>query len=83
MTITDAHAVPVHEETERRTAKQLGILMPFPTVKPLVVALAMVTMFSGLLFLRFDHFAIAMAVTIGGALVMVGGLYSWLTAPLE
>ena len=83
MTITDAHAVPVHEETERRTAKELGIPMPYPTVKPLVVALAMVIMFSGLLFLRFDHFAISMVVTIGGALVMVGGLYSWLTAPLE
>jgi hypothetical protein len=67
MTITDAHAVPVHEETERRTAKELGIPMPFPTVKPLVVALGMVIMFSGLLFLRFDMFAIAMAVTIGGA----------------
>jgi cytochrome c oxidase subunit I len=83
MVITDAHAVPVHEETERRSARALGIPMPFPTVKPLVVALAMVIMFSGLLFLRFDHLAIAMAVTIGGALVMVGGLYSWLTAPLE
>jgi cytochrome c oxidase subunit 1 len=83
MTITDAHAVPVHEETERHTAKALGIPMPFPTAKPFVVAFAMVAMFCGLLFLRNGLFAVAMSITIGGAAVMVAGLYSWLTSPLE
>ena len=82
MTITDAHAVPVHEETERFTAKQLGIPMPHPTAKPLFVAVAMVLMFCGLLFLR-TNFMLSMTITIGAAAAMVAGLYSWLTSPLE
>ena len=81
--ITDSHAVPMHIETETHTAKELGIPMPFPTVKPLVVAFSMVVMFCGLLFLRNDMFAVSMAVMISGALAMVAGLYSWLTSPLE
>ena len=80
--ITDAHAVPVHEETETRTAAQLGIPMPFPTAKPAFTALAMVVMFCGLLFMNVS-FALAMAVLIGGAVAMVAGLYSWFTSPLE
>jgi len=83
MTITDAHAVPVHEETERHTAKELGIPMPLPTAKPLFVAFMMVVMFSGLLFLRNDMFAVAMTLTIGGGAAMAVGLYLWLTSPLE
>jgi cytochrome c oxidase subunit 1 len=83
MTITDAHAVPVHEETERHTAKSLGIPMPFPTSKPFFTALAMVAMFSGLLFMRSGHHTLAIGVIITGALLMVSGLYSWLTSPLE
>ena len=82
MTITDAHAVPVHEETKRFTAKQLGIPMPHPTAKPLFVAVAMVLMFCGLLFLR-TNFMLSMTITIGAAAAMVAGLYSWLTSPLE
>ncbi|MDH5234388.1 MAG: cytochrome c oxidase subunit I [Gemmatimonadota bacterium] len=82
-TITDAHAVPVHEETERHTAKSLGIPMPFPTSKPFFTALAMVSMFSGLLFRRSGHDSIALTVVVGGALLFVSGLYSWLTSPLE
>ncbi|MBX3134168.1 MAG: cytochrome c oxidase subunit I [Gemmatimonadaceae bacterium] len=83
MQITDSHAVPVHEETERHTAKELGIPMPLPTAKPLFVATAMVVMFSGLLFLHNGMFAVAMTVTIGGAASMAIGLYLWLTSPLE
>ena len=51
------------EETERFTAKQLGIPMPLPTAKPLFTAVGLVTMFSGLLFLRNDMFAVAMTKT--------------------
>jgi cytochrome c oxidase subunit 1 len=83
MTITDAHAVPVHEETERRTAKELGIPMPFPTAKPLVTAFFMFAMFSGLLFLRNGMTAIALTLMIGGAAAMIASLYAWLTSPLE
>jgi cytochrome c oxidase subunit 1 len=83
MTITDAHAVPVHEETERKTAKELGIPMPFPTAKPLVAALCMFVMFSGLLFLRNDMKAVALTLMIGGAAAFISALYAWLTSPLE
>jgi len=83
MTITDAHATPVHEETSRKTAAELGIPMPFPTVKPLFTALGIVIMFAGLLFMHLDKFALAMTITIGGASLMVGSLYAWLTSPLE
>ena len=83
MTITDAHAVPVHEETERKTAKELGIPMPFPTAKPLVAALTMFLMFSGLLFLRNGMPTVFLIVTIGGAAAFIATLYAWLTSPLE
>ena len=83
MTITDAHAVPVHEETERRTARELGIPIPFPTVKPFLVALGIIITFSGLIVLHAGKFPLAMATMIGGGAFMVGSLYAWLTSPLE
>jgi cytochrome c oxidase subunit 1 len=83
MTITDAHAVPMHEETGYKTAAQLGIPMPFPTVKPAIAALAIIVMFSGLLFMHAGKFPVAMAVTLSGAVLFVGTLYAWLTSPLE
>lgn len=83
MVITDAHSVPMHEETVRHTAKSLGIQMPFPTVKPLLAAFSIVVMLSGLLFLRNGMFAVAMTLIIGGALAVFAAFYSWLTAPLE
>ena len=57
--------------------------MPLSTAKPAFVALMMVVMFSGLLFLRNDMFAVAMTLTIGGGAAMAVGLYLWLTSPLE
>ena len=83
MTITDAHATPVHEETGHKTAQELGIPMPFPTAKPIAAAAGLLTMFSGLLFIHKDMFPVAMAVTLSGAALLVGTLYAWLTAPLE
>ena len=83
MTITNSHGVPMHEETEYKTAKELGIPMPFPTIKPFFAALGIIVMFSGLIFIHLDKFAIAMAITIGGAALLVGSLYAWLTSPLE
>ena len=83
MAITDSHGVPMHEETEYKTAKELGIPMPFPTIKPFFAALGLIVMFSGLIFIHLDKFAIAMAITIGGAALLVGSLYAWLTSPLE
>jgi cytochrome c oxidase subunit 1 len=83
LTITDAHAVPVHEETERHTAKELGIPMPFPTFKPFVAAFGILAMFSGLVFMRNDMFAVSLTVILSGAALWIGTLYFWLTSPLE
>jgi cytochrome c oxidase subunit 1 len=60
---------------EGKTAADLGIVLPYSTVKPLIVALAMVIMFCGLI--------TTMALTFIGAAVMVVALYSWLLSPLE
>jgi cytochrome c oxidase subunit 1 len=83
MSITGAHATPVHEETSTKTAKELGIPMPFPTVKPLLTALGIIVMFSGLIFIHLDMFAVAMTITLSGAALLTGSLYAWLTSPLE
>jgi heme/copper-type cytochrome/quinol oxidase subunit 1 len=60
---------------EGKTAAQLGIVMPYNTIKPLFVALGLVVMFCGLIWAR---------ALIGiGAATMVISLYSWLLSPLE
>ena len=75
--------MPVHEETDRKTAAELGIPMPFPTIKPMFVAIGIIVMFSGLIVLHAGNFPLAMATMLGGAAFMVGSLYAWLTSPLE
>jgi len=40
-------------------------------------------MFCGLLFFRADMAAVAISLTVAGALAMAVGLYTWLTSPLE
>jgi cytochrome c oxidase subunit 1 len=60
---------------EGKTSEQLGIIMPYNTIKPLMVAGAMVIMFCGLL--------TSLALTFIGAAVMVVSLYTWLLSPLE
>jgi len=60
---------------EGKTSEQLGIIMPYNTIKPLIVAGAMVIMFCGLL--------TSLALTFIGAAVMVVSLYTWLLSPLE
>ncbi|HET7458027.1 MAG TPA: cytochrome c oxidase subunit I [Gemmatimonadaceae bacterium] len=73
----------MHIETERYTAKQLGIPMPLSTAKPLVAAFGMVVMISGLLFAHRDDKTLFFTVVLGGAAILVGALYAWLTSPLE
>ena len=60
---------------EGKTPHDLGIVMPFSTIKPLFVALGLVVMFCGLIWTR---------ALIGiGAAIMILSLYSWLLSPLE
>jgi cytochrome c oxidase subunit 1 len=73
------------EEATGMSAKDLGIPMPNPTIKPMFVAAGMVIMFSGLLPLHFQKPSMSTALTVmlGGALIMVVSLYAWLLTPLE
>ena len=66
-----------------QSAKDLGIPMPNPTIKPLLCATGMVIMFSGLLFIHLNKTPLAIATIIGGALIMTTSLYAWLLTPLE
>jgi cytochrome c oxidase subunit I len=74
---------PMHIETERKTAKEMGIPMPSPTIKPFWVAVGIVLMFSGLLFLPKGMKIPAYTLMFGGAAMWIGFLYAWLLTPLE
>jgi len=71
---------PDHESArvnaqEGKTPDDLHIVMPYPTIKPLFVALGMIIMFCGLIW---SHAFIAI-----GAAMLIFTLYSWLLSPLE
>jgi cytochrome c oxidase subunit 1 len=70
----DAESARINSQ-EGKTAEELHIPLPYPTIKPMFVAGGMVIMFCGLLLSR--------AVLFAGAAIMVFSLYSWLTSPLE
>jgi len=57
------------------TAAELGIVMPYNTIKPLFVALGLIIMFCGLM-------TSPVLIAVGAAL-MIFSLYSWLLSPLE
>ena len=78
-----ADAKPVHIEKERRTAKELGIPMPSPTIKPLFVAAGIVIMLSGLIFLHLQNKLAAFTLIGVGATMIVVFMYAWLLTPLE
>jgi cytochrome c oxidase subunit I len=79
--ISHVHAADV--EPEAHSAKELGIPLPTSTINPLMMALSMVIMFSGLLFIHLDKKPLAFTIIIGGAIAMVGFMYNWLLTPLE
>jgi cytochrome c oxidase subunit I len=60
---------------EGKTADELGIIMPYNTIKPLIVAAGLVIMFCGLITTR--------ALIFVGAGIMIISLYTWLLSPLE
>ncbi len=59
------------------TANELGIAMPYPTIKPLIAALGITVMFTGLIWNK--H----LLVMLLGAAIFVASLYAWLLSPLE
>ena len=66
-----------------KTAEELGIPMPYPTIKPLFVALFMTLMFGCLLLIHEDKLPLAVTGVILFAVAMTFSLYGWLTSPLE
>lgn len=66
-----------------KTAAELGIPMPFPTIKPLVAALLMSTMLLSPLFIHAENLPVALALGIGSFLGLAYTLVNWLTSPLE
>ena len=72
-----ADAKAVHIEKDRRTAAELGIPMPTPTIKPLVATLGLSLAFVGLIW----HRQIPI-ILLGGAIFVIS-LYAWVLTPLE
>ena len=72
-----AHEGPI------KTAKELGIPMPNPTIKPLFVALFMTFMFASMLLIHKGQTTLAVTGVITFAILMTLSLYSWLLTPLE
>jgi cytochrome c oxidase subunit 1 len=71
------------EQATGKSAKDLGIPMPNPSIKPLICAAGLTIMFTGLLFIHKDNMPLAIATMIGGALIMTMSLYAWVLTPLE
>jgi cytochrome c oxidase subunit 1 len=70
------------EATRHKTAAELGIPMPNPSIAPLICAAGIVFMFCGLLVLE-KNTKLGVAWIVVGALWWVSTLYNWLTTPLE
>jgi cytochrome c oxidase subunit I len=66
-----------------KTAKELGIPMPNPSIKPLFVALFMTLMFASMLPMHLGQPKLAIVGIITFAILMTLTLYSWLLTPLE
>ncbi len=64
------------------TSQQLGIVMPNPSIWPLVCAAGIVVMLGGLLFMEANA-KLAIAINLTGATIWIGALYKWLFTPLE
>ncbi len=70
----DAESARVNSQ-EGKTAEELHIVLPYSTIKPMIVAGSMVIMFLGLITTK--------ALIFIGAAMTVAFLYSWLLSPLE
>jgi cytochrome c oxidase subunit 1 len=74
---------PQQSEAPAPTAAELGIPMPYHTLKPLLTALALPIMFGGLMLMHLENKLPHYVLMYGGAAMLVGCLYWWLTTPLE
>jgi len=60
-----------------RSAHDLGIVLPTPTIKPLIATLGLGVTFTGLIWHK------NLPLMFLGAAIFVGTLYNWLLTPLE
>jgi hypothetical protein len=65
------------------TARELGIPMPNPSIKPLFAALFMTLMFASLIAIHKDKVQLAVALVVVFASALTASLYGWLLTPLE
>jgi hypothetical protein len=72
-----------HTGERIKTAKELGIPMPNPSIKPLFVAGFMTLMFASMLLIHKGKTPLAITGVITFAILMTLSLYSWLLTPLE
>ncbi len=80
---TDLESARINAQ-EGKTAEELGIVLPYNTIKPAIVAFGIVFMFIGLLCKHTQKFGDNwLALVVTGALILVLSLYSWLLSPLE
>ena len=79
-----AKPTTVEEEAGQRipSAKELGIPMPNPSILPLITAVGIIAMFSGMLFTEMSM-ALAVGIMLAGAATWIVALYAWLLTPLE
>jgi cytochrome c oxidase subunit 1 len=73
----------MHIEKERHTAKEMGIPMPNPTIKPLWTAAGILILMSSLVVMYGGNKPVAFGMMAVGAVMLVGFLYAWLTTPME
>jgi hypothetical protein len=66
-----------------KTAEELGIPLPYPTIKPLFVALFMTLMFASLMLIHEGKTTLSISLVCLFAFSMTSMLYAWLTSPLE
>jgi cytochrome c oxidase subunit 1 len=77
------HSKQASSKVSIKTAEELGIPMPYPTIKPLFVALFMTLMFASLLLIHENKLHASITAVVVFAAAMTFSLYAWLTSPLE
>jgi hypothetical protein len=71
-------------EAAHPSAKELGIPMPSPTIKPLLASVGLTVMFVGLILKNNANYqSLWLPILLGGAAFFVVSLFAWLLSPLE
>ncbi len=66
-----------------KSARQLGIPMPNPSIMPLVVAFGLVVFMGGSIVLNLESNLPGIVTIVTGGLIVLFGMWNWLLTPLE